>query len=340
MYALSTLPKAYDSVDRTLLWTVLARFDMPQIMISVISQFHDGMRACVRLDDRVCSRWFAVEQGLRQGCLLAPFLFDIFFAAVIHLASTRFKADKDIIDALVHLRKKRGAGGRGEATVGESALATPLWGMLYADDAEVVSQSPEQLRKIIGVIVVVCAAFGLTVSEAKTEIMCLRAKGMPESTATFSVEAAIQGCTTRRASLYTSGKTSTKMPTCPSRSTGAYATHGAASGSTPSNCTTDRALPSSSKSGCQEPRYSRQCCTSALRGARARATTTRCAEPTTGSWLAVSVGESTIAPTTRFPVWTRLSSREVLESRRLYAGGGSCLRDLWRALRIRDCRSA
>ena len=37
-----------------------------------------------------------------------------------------------------------------------------------------------------------CAVFGLTVSEAKTEIMCLRAKGMPESTATFSVEAAGQ----------------------------------------------------------------------------------------------------------------------------------------------------
>ena len=44
----------------------------------------------------------------------------------------------------------------------------------------------------MGVIVVVCAAFGLTVSEAKTEIMCIRAKGMPESAATFSVEAAGQ----------------------------------------------------------------------------------------------------------------------------------------------------
>ena len=55
------LTKAYDSVGRTLLWTVLARFGVPQIMISVIRQFHDGMRACVRLDDRVCSRWFAVE---------------------------------------------------------------------------------------------------------------------------------------------------------------------------------------------------------------------------------------------------------------------------------------
>ena len=64
--------------------------------------------------------------------------------------------------------------------------------MLYADDAEVVSQSPEKLRKMMEVIVVMSAAFGLTVSKAKTEIMCLRTKRMPESTAIFSVEAAGQ----------------------------------------------------------------------------------------------------------------------------------------------------
>ena len=85
-------------------------------MISSIRQFYDGMRPCVRLDDRVYSRWFAVEQGLRQGCGLAPLLFNILFAAVINVASTCFKADKAIMDVLVHLRKKRGAGGRGEAT--------------------------------------------------------------------------------------------------------------------------------------------------------------------------------------------------------------------------------
>ena len=64
--------------------------------------------------------------------------------------------------------------------------------MIYADDAGVVSQSPEQPRKMMGVIVVVYAVFGLTVSEARIEIMSLRAKGMPESTATFSLEAAGQ----------------------------------------------------------------------------------------------------------------------------------------------------
>ena len=113
MYALSTL-QAYNSVDRTLLWTVLARFGVPQNMISVIRQFHDGMRACVRLDDKVCSGWFAVEQGLRQVSVLSPFLlFNISFAAVINVAYTYFKADKDVMDALVHVRKKKGAGGRG-----------------------------------------------------------------------------------------------------------------------------------------------------------------------------------------------------------------------------------
>ena len=65
-----------------------------------------------------------MEQGVRQGCVLAPLL----------LAS---------------------------------------WGILYADDAEIVSRSPEGLEKMMAVIATACASFELTVSEAKTEIMCL-----------------------------------------------------------------------------------------------------------------------------------------------------------------------
>ena len=127
----------------------------------------------MRLNDGVCSGRFAVEQGLRQGCVLAPFLLNIFFAAVTHVAYTRFEADKGIMDALEGLKKKAWVGGRGETTAGEPAPATSLWGMLYADDAGVVSKLHEQLRKMMDVIVTVCAAFGLTVSEAKTEICLL-----------------------------------------------------------------------------------------------------------------------------------------------------------------------
>ena len=151
---------------------------------------------------RAGSLW---NKGLRQRCVHAPLLFNIFFVGVINVADTRFKADKGIMDAFVYPRENRGAEGRGKATAEESVLATPLWGMLYADDAEVVSQSPEQLRKLIGVILVVYVAFGLTVSEAKTEIMCLRAKGMPESMAIFSVEAAGQVYNQTNKFLYLGG---------------------------------------------------------------------------------------------------------------------------------------
>ena len=128
------LTKAYDFVDRTLFLTsTLARFGVPQNVISVIRQFHDGMQAFVRLDDRVCSGWNAVEQGSHRGCVLAlaPLLLNIFFATVINVAYTHFKADKDIMNALVHIRIKMGAGGRGKSNSRRAS--------------SVISSSPEQL---------------------------------------------------------------------------------------------------------------------------------------------------------------------------------------------------
>ena len=46
-------------------------------------------------------RWFVMEQGLGQGWVLAPLLFNTFLTAVINVAYTRLKADIDIMDASV-----------------------------------------------------------------------------------------------------------------------------------------------------------------------------------------------------------------------------------------------
>ena len=56
------LQKACDTVDRNLLWQVLTRVEVPPQILAVIQQFHNGMRACVRPDDGVCSDWFKVEK--------------------------------------------------------------------------------------------------------------------------------------------------------------------------------------------------------------------------------------------------------------------------------------
>ena len=97
------LQKAYDSVDRELLWKVLARAGVPSVMIDVIRQFHDGMRASVRMDDGELSEWFEVTQGLRQGCVLSTLLFNIFFAVVIEVVLQRFSEDYTILEYLVFL---------------------------------------------------------------------------------------------------------------------------------------------------------------------------------------------------------------------------------------------
>ena len=164
------LQKAYDTVDCTFLWQVFTCIRVPPQMIAVIQQFHDGMRACVRPDDCVCSDWFEVEQGLRQGCVLSSLLFNIFFAAVLIVVLPRFSEEPVILAELVHLKEPPTSM---EPEPAMDYVRRTVWGMLYADDVCKVSRSPQGLAKMMEVIVEVCRAFALTVSAKKTETMCM-----------------------------------------------------------------------------------------------------------------------------------------------------------------------
>ena len=61
---------------------------------------------CVRSDDGECSDKFGVGQGLRQGCVLALLLFNMFFTAVLRVAEKRFFEYASITDNMVQLQRK------------------------------------------------------------------------------------------------------------------------------------------------------------------------------------------------------------------------------------------
>ena len=76
------LRKAYDSVPRQALWLVLQKYGIPPVLVNLIKSLHEGMTAEVRVDGAT-SPGIQVTNGLRQGCTIAPTLFNLYFNLVV-----------------------------------------------------------------------------------------------------------------------------------------------------------------------------------------------------------------------------------------------------------------
>ena len=79
------LTKAFNTVSRDGLWKILARLGCPQKFITILRQLHEGQQGQVKHNGSL-SDSFPISNGVKQGCVLAPTLFSIFFSNMLREA--------------------------------------------------------------------------------------------------------------------------------------------------------------------------------------------------------------------------------------------------------------
>ena len=76
------LKKAYVKVPKCAMWLALMKFSVPENIIKHMHSFLNGMEASIHLDGTLIEE-FSVENGLRQGCCMAPVLFNLYTCLVM-----------------------------------------------------------------------------------------------------------------------------------------------------------------------------------------------------------------------------------------------------------------
>ena len=83
--AFMDLTKAFDTVSREGLWRILGKLGGPPRFLSILQQLHIGQKGQVKHNGEF-SDSFPIENGVKQGCVLAPTLFAVFFSMMLREA--------------------------------------------------------------------------------------------------------------------------------------------------------------------------------------------------------------------------------------------------------------
>ena len=167
------LKKAYDSVPRQALWHLLEKYGVPPVMLSLIKSLHEGMNAVVRVGDSITDP-IAVSNGLRQGCTLAPMLFNLYFSAVVRCWRDRCP------QAGITVKYRVGRKLVGDRTAKRSLQEMCMTESQFADDAALYTNTREEMDQVAREFVRTAAEWGLTVSIEKTKLLVVGKDMRPE----------------------------------------------------------------------------------------------------------------------------------------------------------------
>ena len=159
------LTKAFDTVNREALWTVLERIRCPPKLISMIRLFHDDITGQVLSNGNVTEA-FKITNGVKQGCVLAPVLFNVFFSCMLSHATRGLKKGVYIwyrLDgSLFDLRR---------LTAKTKSKEMLLLEILFADDCALLAHTEYDIQMMMDSFSEASKLFSLTISLNKMEVL-------------------------------------------------------------------------------------------------------------------------------------------------------------------------
>lgn len=165
------LTKAFDTVNREALWIILGKLGCPKKFVKLIQLLHDNMTGEVLSGGEPSDR-FNISNGVKQGCVLAPVLFNLFFTQVLQHAVRdlnlgvylKYRLDGSLFD----LRRLAAKTKTLERLIREA---------LFADDCALMAHHENHLQTIVDRFSTASKLFGLTISLSKTEVLFQPAPG-------------------------------------------------------------------------------------------------------------------------------------------------------------------
>jgi hypothetical protein len=142
--------KAFDSVDRETLWKLMRHYGIPEKLVSLVRATYEDMQCKVEHAGQM-SDSFEVKTGVRQGCLLSPFLFLL---------------------AIDWIMKSTTEGRRNGI---QWSLMDQLDDLDFADDLALLSHTQAQMQDKTSHLETTSAQVGLKVNKRKTELMKINA---------------------------------------------------------------------------------------------------------------------------------------------------------------------
>jgi hypothetical protein len=152
--------KAFDLVDRVILWRKLISCDINGKMFRVIFNLYKGAKSCVSGKNNVLSNFFSCLIGVRQGENLSPLLFAIFLNDLERFMASRYGGLKYFKEKTSELLSDD-----------DVEVFLNLFILLYADDTIILSESQTELQNALNGMMDYCVENKLQVNVEKTKVV-------------------------------------------------------------------------------------------------------------------------------------------------------------------------